>query len=151
MATKFKRSEATLYPQIYHTFKAKDIDGDGLVEYCVEDMTEKHFDKALDFISKYFMPEEVFSRAAKIPGNETAEKAFKEYYRKVVNEKFSLVCFKHSTYELVALNSFTVETRGLQSEIGVKKTLIFENLKSFFRVLRNILEFLESNSNLFLV
>lgn len=122
MASKFQRStsyEDSLYPQIYHTFKAKDLEGDELVEFYIQDMTEKHYDEAVEFIAKYLMPEEIFCRAAKIPGNEAAEKAFKVYYSTIVKEKFSLACFSLKTHEMVALNSFVVETRGLQNKIMV--------------------------------
>lgn len=122
MASKFQRStsyEDSLYPQIYHTFKAKDLEGDKLVEFYIQDMTEKHYDEAVEFIAKYLMPEEIFCRAAKIPENEAAEKAFKVYYSTIVKEKFSLACFSLKTHEMVALNSFVVETRGLQNKIMV--------------------------------
>lgn len=120
MVTKFTRStEYPFYPQIYNTFMAKDLESDELVEYYIEDLTEKHFDQAIELMVQFLMPEESFSKAAKIPGNEKAIEGFKYYYTQVFNEKLSLACFKMSNHEMVGVNGLIVEARGMLSKIEV--------------------------------
>lgn len=129
MEVKFKRAEDSLYPQIYYTFTAKD-ESDELTDYYVQDLTEQYFDEAIDVIARYLMPEETFSLAARIPESETAVNGFRNFYRKLVEQKLSLACFKKGSDNIVAVNVLIVEARGFESSSKV----ICDFTKSFFNI-----------------
>jgi hypothetical protein len=111
MVTKLKRPEG-LYPQIYHTFKAKDKKSDELVEYCIQDLTENKFNVAIEFMVKYQLKEETFHKALKLHENENAVKAARNFYREIFKEKMSLVCFKLGSDEIVSVNAMYVQSKG---------------------------------------
>lgn len=46
----WKRPKSSEFPKVWHTFKAKDIGSDELVEYRVQDLPESRFEDALDFM-----------------------------------------------------------------------------------------------------
>lgn len=126
MVTKYKRPEDSLYPQLYHSFKAKARDSDELVEYFVEDLTEQHFGKAIELILKYFTLEEPFQQAIKFA--EKQPELFKIYFTGIFKERVSLACFVSGSYEMVALNALKVETKGIDRP--------FEVMNNFFTFLR---------------
>lgn len=112
MVENFKRSEGSLYPVLHHTFKAKSLDSDKVVEYYVEDLTEKHYDEAFDFILKYLMPEETFQLAVRRSEKDCGVNILRHFYRGVFEEKVSLACFVSGSHELVGLNALKVLTKG---------------------------------------
>lgn len=59
----WKRPDDIEYPKIWHTFKAKDIDSDDLVEYRIEDLAENQFEDALDFVTEIFCKDEPICQA----------------------------------------------------------------------------------------
>lgn len=112
MVTKFKRPENSLYPQLYYSFMAKALDGDELIEYYVEDLTDKHVEKAIELISKYLTPDETFQQAIKLSERDYAPEILKLYFGGIFKERVSLACFVSGTGEMVALNAMKVETKG---------------------------------------
>lgn len=50
----WKRPESSGYPKVWHTFQAKDVDSDKLVDYTIEDLPESKFDEALEILIEYF-------------------------------------------------------------------------------------------------
>lgn len=59
----WKRPESLKFPKIWLTFKAKDIDSDELVEYCIQDLPESRFQDAMDFMLTIFCKDEPVSEA----------------------------------------------------------------------------------------
>ncbi|KAG5667938.1 hypothetical protein PVAND_015903 [Polypedilum vanderplanki] len=55
MSLLFKRPENLMFPKIYYTFKAKDVDCEILVEYRVQDLPETYFKEALSLLSEHFL------------------------------------------------------------------------------------------------
>lgn len=54
----WKRPFSVYYPKVWHTFKAKDVNSDNLVEYRIEDLTEAKYDDALAMLVEYFCRDE---------------------------------------------------------------------------------------------
>lgn len=54
----WKRPKSTNYPNIWHTFKAKDIDSDALVEYRIEDLCESRSEDAINMMRQFFCKDE---------------------------------------------------------------------------------------------
>lgn len=106
----FERPESSNYPQVYATFQAGDE------EFHISDLTEDHWEEALDLLMKYVIPEETFCRAIKIPEKPNAMKIMIDGYRDLFKKKVSLACFKAATGELVGLNILAVKTKGEAKE-----------------------------------
>lgn len=51
---KWKRPESTDFPKVWHTFQAKDIDSNNLVDYTIEDLPESKFDEAISILVESF-------------------------------------------------------------------------------------------------
>ena len=117
MVENFKRVEGSLYPVLHYTFKAKSLDSDEVVEYYVEDLTEKHYDEAVDFILKYLTPEETFQQAVRLSEKDYAVNILKHFFRSVFEEKVSLACFVNGPRELVGLNAMRVLTKGHEDPV----------------------------------
>lgn len=117
MVTKFKRVEGSLYPSLHRTFKAYGLSNNELVEYYIQDLTEEHFDKAIELIFKYHTPEETFQKAIKLSEKDYGIELLKYFYRSVLEEKVSLACFASESHEMVALNMLTVETNDNKEPI----------------------------------
>lgn len=60
---KWTRPKTSEYPRIWHTFVAKDIDSDTLVEYCIQDMPESRFDEAVQLMTINFCRDEPLNEA----------------------------------------------------------------------------------------
>lgn len=54
----WKRPFSVYYPKVWHTFKAKDVNSDDIVEYRIEDLTEAKYDDALAMMVEYFCRDE---------------------------------------------------------------------------------------------
>lgn len=54
----WKRPNSIEYPKVWHTFKAKDVNSDNLVEYRIEDLTESKYEDALAMLVEYFCRDE---------------------------------------------------------------------------------------------
>lgn len=60
---KWKRTDTFEYPKVWHTFKAKDIDSDNLVEYRIQDLPESRFQEGIDFMAENFCKYEPLNEA----------------------------------------------------------------------------------------
>lgn len=120
MVTKFVRPKDSLYPLIYHTFKAKSLEGDDLVEYYIQDLTESHYEKAVELLIKNFMPEESFQMAINLAGLDFAAEIYRIYYTPIFQERCSLGCFVSGTHELVGVDAMKVKNKGGKEEVTVR-------------------------------
>lgn len=46
------------YPSVWHTFRAKDVDSDQLVNYVVQDLPEERFEEAIGHMLGIFIHDE---------------------------------------------------------------------------------------------
>jgi GNAT superfamily N-acetyltransferase len=109
----FKRPESLKIPQVYHKFKAKDKNSDEIVDYQVQDLLEEDFERALDLMVKFYLPDEPFAISMKVCANEEAVEDFRRFWRTILEERFTLACYKSN--ELVAVNMLVVCSRDDQT------------------------------------
>lgn len=110
--SKFKRPEKLSFPQIYYTFKAKDKNSENLIEYRVQDMPEEYFEQALEFMVKYFLPDETFCSSRDIPNKPSAVAEICEFWRDALKHRLSIACFRNDgSDELVAANVLMVSSK----------------------------------------
>lgn len=60
---KWKRSDSIEYPKVWHTFSARDLDSDDLVEYRIEDITKSNANEVLKHLKANYLPDEVLIQA----------------------------------------------------------------------------------------
>jgi hypothetical protein len=109
---KFKRPVSLPHPQIYYTFTAKDKNSDCMVEYRVQDMPEECFEQAVDFMVKYFLPDETFCSSKNVPNKPSAIESFRAFWLDSLQQKLSTACFKNNgSEELVGANVLIVNTK----------------------------------------
>jgi GNAT superfamily N-acetyltransferase len=108
----FKRPEDLEVPQIYYTFKAKDKNGDQLIEYRVQDLPQEHFEETVKFMVKYFLPDETFCSSKNIPNKPNAIESFSAFWLESLQENLSIACYKNDdSNELVAANVLIVSSK----------------------------------------
>lgn len=105
MVTKFFRPKDSPYPKIYQTFKAKSLHNDELVEFHIQDLTEDHFEKAIEMFVEDFMPEETFQVAVDLAGKDFSAEAYEQEFSAAFKERCSLGCFVCETNELVGVDA----------------------------------------------
>lgn len=109
---KFKRPENLSFPQVYYKFKAKNKNSDEIVEYRVQDLPEEYYEQAIDFLVKYFLPDETFCSSRDIHKKTNGVKAFRRFWEKALEEKISIACFKNDqSGELVGANVLIVNSK----------------------------------------
>lgn len=54
----WKRPESIEYPKIWHTFQARDVDSDGLVEYRIQDLPQSRAEDAYQHMFANFIQDE---------------------------------------------------------------------------------------------
>jgi ribosomal protein S18 acetylase RimI-like enzyme len=109
---KFKRPESLSFPQVYYTFKAKNKKSDEIVEYRVQDLPIEKYEEAVDFMVKYFLPDETFCASKGIPEKPSAVKEFRDFWLASFYEKISIGCFKNDgSDELVGANVLLVSSK----------------------------------------
>jgi hypothetical protein len=113
--------------RIYHKFLAKDLNSNDLVEYRVEDVAENHFEEVVDFLVKYFIPDEPMTECLKISENPEGVQILRTFFLSILEKKASLICFKEGSQEIVATNVMSVQTKA-ESEKPDEVFLIFKML-----------------------
>lgn len=58
LSLKWKRPEKLEYPKVWHTFKARDLDSNELVEYRIQDLTLERADEAYQHMFVNFVQDE---------------------------------------------------------------------------------------------
>lgn len=117
MRTKFEvfpRHEGIEYPQIYSKFKVKSKNIDEVEkeeELYIQDLTENYFDDAVDFIVEYHARGSIFHRAANTLSNEEGIQKARGMYRKVFEERVSLICVKADTNEIIGINAMLIKSK----------------------------------------
>lgn len=59
----WKRPTTVKYPNVWATFKERDLNSDKLVEYRIQDVPESMFEAAIEHMVKYFIADEPASRS----------------------------------------------------------------------------------------
>lgn len=59
----WKRPDITEYPKVWHTFKARDIDSDNLIEYRIQDLPKSRADEAFKHMWSNYIQDEPIGQA----------------------------------------------------------------------------------------
>lgn len=107
-----KRPENLAFPQVWYTFKAKDKNSDNIVEYRVQDLPEDYYEQTVDFMVKYFLPDETFCSSRDTHNKPSAVKCFRKVWDEAIKQKISIGCFKNDgSSELVGANVLLIYSK----------------------------------------
>lgn len=120
MFEKFERPEGSVYPQTYHSFKAKKPDSDELVTYNIKDLLPENADEVIDMMNKYFIPDEVFNNSVHLSKKPEALAIIKHFQKAILGSEVSLGCYSE-TGELVGCNLLLVKTKGEKDDLKVRR------------------------------
>lgn len=59
---KWKRPITVEYPKVWRTFKARDLESNNLVEYCIQDLPEAHYEAAMCHMTEQYLRDEPLSQ-----------------------------------------------------------------------------------------
>lgn len=57
------RSKTAKYPKIWHTFQARDLDSEKLIEYRIQDLPESRFEDAINHLQAFYLKYEPVAQA----------------------------------------------------------------------------------------
>lgn len=120
MVTKFERWGLLFKPQVFNTFTVSNQNE--TEEFIIQDLPQDRIEEASNFMLEYYVKDETFQMATKVP-----KKALMDFYRFVFEQKVSLACFKKNSGELVGLNALTVKSKDVDTNFEV-------NLKNIVRI-----------------
>lgn len=60
---KWKRPDSVDYPKVWYRFKARDLNGDDLIEYRIEDLLESRVEEAYKHMRVNYLPDEPITQA----------------------------------------------------------------------------------------
>lgn len=120
---RWKRPDSAEYPKIWHTFKARDIDSDNLVEYRIQDLPMDRTDDLFEHMLATFIADEPIGHV--LGGENDAEyfEDFKRIRRPAIEQRVTLVCFKEGSTEIVGANVIYIRTKEDDFPRAVRKTV----------------------------
>lgn len=98
------------YPNVWNTFKAKDIDNDELVEYRIESLPENRFDDIFNLYME-FVQTEPRNALLKTSEDPALTNAFRIFCRIAFEQKLIVVCFREGSNEIVGFNIMFVVSK----------------------------------------
>lgn len=63
LSLKWKRPDLVEHPKVWHTFKAKDVDSDELVEYRIQDIPSERVDEVFEHMINNYIQDEPIGQA----------------------------------------------------------------------------------------
>lgn len=106
----FNRLHTSNYPSIYHTFEARDLHSNKLVQYRVEDFPRHRYEEGVQYMVQNFFEHEVMGKTRKIKSDRIAVQEISQFWREMLPKGFSIACFKECSDEIVAMNVLDVSS-----------------------------------------
>lgn len=100
------KPETVSIPSVHYNFLAKDKNSDEIVEYRVQDLSEKYYELAVEFMAKYFLPDETLCSSKNVSMIPEPVRIFSDFWRQALTQKLSIGCFRNNDQndELVGVN-----------------------------------------------
>lgn len=123
MSIYWTRSNDIPYPNVWVSFKAKDVDSENLVEYRIQDVTEDDFEAVYENMKAFFFHDEPLNAGCALIEDKLAHKEIYEDWKRVIRQRLSLVCYKEGTNEVVGCSLLRIKIKGLKyDEPKVRKS-----------------------------
>lgn len=106
----FKRPENIPFPKVWHTFKAKDLDG-SLTSYDIQDLPPDQFDEAVSLMKQNYLTDEPLAKVTNLLLEPGSMEDYMDAWKKSIKQKMAVGCYKAGTKKLVAVNFLAVITK----------------------------------------
>lgn len=106
----WERENLENFPKVHCKFLAKDVNGDDLVEYRIQDLEDDRHEDVIQHMLKFFLPDEPVFATRKVIDDPICLTEMTHAWRKVLEERVSLVCYKEGSTEIVSVNILHVST-----------------------------------------
>lgn len=107
----FVRPANVPFPQVWHTFKAKDLDGT-ITDYEIKDLPLEHFDEAVNLMKLNYLPDEPFAKVMNLMSEPGSIEDYIDAWKKSIKQKMTVGCYKVSSSKLVGVNFLAVITKN---------------------------------------
>lgn len=111
MSLTWKRPDTGDYPKVWHTFMARDTDGDNLVEYRIQDLPPDRANDAYEHMLGNYILDEPVAQVLGSAGDLVHFEDYKMAWDPMVAQRMPLVCFKAGSDEIVGVNWLYVCTK----------------------------------------
>ncbi|KXJ78967.1 hypothetical protein RP20_CCG002745 [Aedes albopictus] len=106
----WQRPAEPTIPTVWYTFQAPDPDnGDQLVTYRVEDLTEDRYDDMIQHYTDNFVDDEPFCENKQISKDELSLAEIVGFWRWCFEKRMTVVCYKEGSDEIVGANLLHVK------------------------------------------
>lgn len=116
----WERPAAVSYPNVWWTFQAPDPDRDdgALATYRVEDLTEDRFEDAVKIYTEHFLDDEPLAQHARTRYNQVSYEDIVAFWKKSLNERLSVACYKEGSKELVGANILALQQANTKKDVN---------------------------------
>lgn len=104
------------FPKTHSTFLARDLVGEDLVDYIIQDLPDDRHDEVISFMLKHFLADEPVFESRKAAEDEVLLKEISTVWREILEQRVTLICLKENA--LIAVNILAVSTEH-QEEMTV--------------------------------
>jgi hypothetical protein len=125
----FVRPQSINYPCVYHTFQARDLNSNELVEYRVEDFPRHRYEEGIQYMIQNFFEHEVMGKARRIKSDRVAVQEISQFWREMLPKGYSIACFKEDSDEIISMNVLDVSSVKDPKD---DSKVIFATFKSLF-------------------
>lgn len=114
------RPKEVPYPSVWHSFQARDVDSDRMVNYVVQDLPEERFEEAINHMLGIFIYDEPTCNAKKLAEEPQSVKEIGDIWRELVQQRMALVCFREGSDEIAGLNMTYVSCKDDKQDYDCK-------------------------------
>lgn len=97
------------FPIVWHTFRAKDLDGT-MIDYEIKDLPAEQFDEAVKLMKLSYLPDEPLAKTMNLLSEPGSVEDYIEAWKTSIDQKIAVGCYKVGSSELVAVNFLAVIT-----------------------------------------
>lgn len=108
----WKRPDSGEFPKIWHTFKARDIDNDNLVEYRIQDLPLDRVDDYYEHLITHLLAEEPVNQALGCADDPYVRHDYKRCWAPSIDQRMALVCLKEGSDEIIGAHLVFISTKG---------------------------------------
>ncbi|XP_055617018.1 uncharacterized protein LOC129762608 [Toxorhynchites rutilus septentrionalis] len=109
--TYWKRPDGFPYPQVWRRFQVRDPLTGELEAYRVQDLPPERFEDAIDHMCNHFLRDEPICASLNLVGDTVGIEELSAVWRRVVEQRCAVVCFKEASDEIIGLNMLTVVSK----------------------------------------
>lgn len=106
----FERRRSLTNPTIYHTFKARDLHSNQIIEFRVQDFPLDRIEEGIQYMIQNFFEDEVMGKTRRIKSDRQAVLEISQFWREVLQRGFSIACFKENSNDIIAMNVLSVSS-----------------------------------------